>query len=61
MDQSVESKIINIDRKSRQISLSIRAKENQEEADVIRDYTRTDGAVNSTLGDLLKEQLKDKN
>jgi small subunit ribosomal protein S1 len=61
VDQSVESKIINIDRKARQISLSIRAKENQEEADVIRDYTRTDGAVNSTLGDLLKEQLKDKN
>ncbi|NBW56855.1 30S ribosomal protein S1 [bacterium] len=61
VDQTVEAKITNIDRKNRQVALSIRAKESQEEAAVLRDYTRQDGAGNSTLGDLLKEQFKDKN
>ncbi|MCB1735668.1 MAG: S1 RNA-binding domain-containing protein, partial [Gammaproteobacteria bacterium] len=58
---SVEAKFVGIDRKNRAISLSIKAKDAQEEAEAIQDYTRgsgTGGAV--TLGDLLKEQMANK-
>jgi small subunit ribosomal protein S1 len=56
--QEVEAKITNIDRKTRQIHLSVKAKDLQEEAETVRGYSRNaDGAVNATLGDLLKKQL----
>ncbi|MBA3581782.1 MAG: 30S ribosomal protein S1 [Gammaproteobacteria bacterium] len=54
---AVEAKIINIDRKNRVINLSIKAKETDDEAAVMQDYTRTSGPASSSLGDLLKEQL----
>jgi len=54
----VEVKIIGFDRKNRNISLSIKAKEAAEEAEAIRDYTRSAGEATTSLGDLLKEQLE---
>ncbi|WP_367607148.1 30S ribosomal protein S1 [Legionella sp. W05-934-2] len=57
----VEAKIVNIDKKNRNISLSIKAKDAQEQADAIKKYTRQNSEVASaTLGDLLKEQMADK-
>lgn len=53
----VEAKITNIDRKSRNISLSVKAKDKQEEADAIKGYTSNQEQATNTLGDLLKGQL----
>ena len=56
--QEVEAKIVTVDRKSRQIQISIRAKDLQEEAETVKGYARSsEGTVNATLGDLLKKQL----
>ncbi|MDO4435939.1 MAG: 30S ribosomal protein S1 [Cardiobacteriaceae bacterium] len=56
---SVEAKIINVDRRQRQISLSIRAKDVADEKAVIKDYTRKENQSSGTsLGDIFKE-LKD--
>lgn len=57
---TVEAKIINIDRKSRAISLSIKAKESEEEQDAMRELNRAEGSTSPTLGDLLKEQMDNK-
>ncbi len=54
----VEAKFVGVDRKSRSISLSIKAKDSQEEAEVMSEYTRGAGSSAApTLGDLLKEQM----
>ena len=53
----VEAKFVGVDRKSRAISLSIKAKDSQEEAEVMSEYTRSSTASTPTLGDLLKEQM----
>ena len=55
---AVEAKFIGVDRKTRTITLSIKAKEAQEEADVLQDYSNADGASTS-LGDIMKEQMGD--
>ena len=55
---AVEAKFIGVDRKTRTIGLSIKAKEMQEEQDVLSDYSNSDGASTS-LGDILKEQMGD--
>ncbi len=54
----VEVRIIGFDRKNRSISLSIKAKEAAEEAEAIRDYTRSVGEATTSLGDILKEQME---
>ena len=56
--QEIEAKYIGQDRKTRTIALSIRAKDNDEEAAVVKDYTRYSGPVGATLGDVLKEQME---
>lgn len=56
----IEAKFVAVDRKNRSISLSIKAKDAQEEAEVIQDYTRSSSAGTTTLGDLLKEQMDNK-
>ncbi|MBM4222459.1 MAG: 30S ribosomal protein S1 [Gammaproteobacteria bacterium] len=56
LDDMVEAKVLMVDRKNRQISLSVKAKESQEEAATIRDYSRTDASIGGTLGDLLKDR-----
>jgi small subunit ribosomal protein S1 len=53
----VEAKFIGVDRKSRAISLSIKAKDSQEEAEVMSEYSRSSAPTTPTLGDLLKEQM----
>jgi small subunit ribosomal protein S1 len=52
----VEAKFINVDRKGRSISLSIKAKDIHEEQEAMQNY-RTDTPSGTSLGDLLKEQI----
>jgi small subunit ribosomal protein S1 len=53
----IESKFVGVDRKTRTISLSIKAKEVHEEAEAVQSY-RSDAPTSGTsLGELLKEQI----
>lgn len=54
----VESKIINVDRKNRVITLSIRAKDIEDEQESLREFNRTGEESGATLGDLLKEKME---
>jgi ribosomal protein S1 len=56
----IEAKFIGVDRKNRTISLSIKAKESDEEAEALQDYTRAAPSGSPTLGDILKEQMSQK-
>jgi small subunit ribosomal protein S1 len=53
----VESKFIGVDRKTRTISLSIKAKEVHEEAEAVQSYRSEAPTSGTSLGDLLKEQI----
>ncbi len=54
----IEAKFVSIDRKNRVILLSLKAKEEGEEAEALNDYNRSSSSSGSaTLGDLLKEQM----
>ncbi len=57
----VEAKVISIDKKNRTISLSIKAKDMQQEANAIKEYANQAKvaavAAGAKLGDLLKEQF----
>ncbi|HEB57969.1 MAG TPA: 30S ribosomal protein S1 [Gammaproteobacteria bacterium] len=55
----IEAKFMGVDRKSRAISLSIKAKDTQEEKAAIKDFNRAAEPATTTLGDLLKEQMDD--
>lgn len=55
---SVEAKVINVDRKHKTLNLSVRAKDVAEEKAAIQDYTRKDAQASTSLGDIFKE-LKD--
>jgi small subunit ribosomal protein S1 len=55
--EEVEARFIGVDRKSRVISLSIKAKEAWEEAEAVQQYRGGDSPTGTTLGDLLKEQI----
>ncbi|GAB4294668.1 MAG: 30S ribosomal protein S1 [Thiohalomonadaceae bacterium] len=57
----VEAKFMGVDRKNRTITLSVKAKDSEEEAEAMQDYNRAAAAANPTLGDLLKEQMENKN
>jgi len=55
----VEAKFTAVDKKNRAITLSIKAKNKQEEAQAIAEYSKDgDDGAPATLGDLLKEQLE---
>jgi small subunit ribosomal protein S1 len=56
--QEIEAKYIGMDRKTRTIALSIKAKDNDEEAAAIADYTKGSAGGGAKLGDVLKEQLE---
>ena len=56
----VEAKIINIDKKNRTISLSVKAKDAQDQAEAIKKYSRSGEVASTTLGDLLKEKMANK-
>jgi small subunit ribosomal protein S1 len=54
----VEAKFVSLDRKNRTLSLSIRAKDDAELADALKEYKQSSASGGTTsLGDLLKEQL----
>ncbi len=55
--EEIEAKFVGVDRKNRAITLSIKAKDAQEEAKAVQDYARGGTAGTTTLGDLLKEQM----
>ena len=55
----VEAKFTGVDRKSRAIALSIKAKEVHEEQEAMQAY-RTDSPTGTSLGDLLKEHMSDR-
>ncbi len=57
----IEAKIINVDKKTRSIALSIKAKDAHEQAEAIKKYSRSgEGVAATTLGDLLKEKMANK-
>jgi small subunit ribosomal protein S1 len=57
----VEAKFTGVDRKSRAISLSIKAKEAHEEAEAVQSYRSSEATPTGTsLGDLLKEHIGDR-
>jgi small subunit ribosomal protein S1 len=53
----VEAKFIGIDRKTRAINLSIKAKEAHEEQQAVQSYKTSESSSGTSLGDLLKEQI----
>jgi small subunit ribosomal protein S1 len=55
--EKIEAKFIGVDRKKRVLSLSIKAKDVDDEAAVIGEYAAVTENTGGTFGDLLKEQL----
>jgi small subunit ribosomal protein S1 len=57
--EQVEARFVGVDRKTRSITLSIKAKEMHEEAEAVQNYRTDSGGSSSgtSLGDLLKEQI----
>ena len=53
----VEAKFLGVDRKKRAISLSIKAKESDEESAAVQEYSASAPTGTATLGDIMKEQL----
>ncbi len=58
--EEIEAKFIGVDRKNRTISLSIKAKDVEEETKAIKGYAAAAQAGTATLGDLIKEQMAEK-
>ena len=58
--ESVEAKIINVDRKNRVINLSVKSKDVAEEKQAMKDHSakQTEQASPATIGDLIKAQMK---
>lgn len=54
---TVEAKFIGVEKKKRTISLSIKAKDTEEEAAAVQEYSAASATGTATLGDILKEQL----
>jgi len=57
--EEVEAKFVNVDRKNRSVQLSIKAKEEHEEAEALSSYKSGSAAApaGTTLGELLKEKM----
>ena len=58
--EEIEAKFLGVDRKTRTISLSIKAMDAEEEAEAIKEYSSDAAPASTTLGDLLKEQMNAK-
>jgi len=58
--EEIEAKFLGVDRKNRTISLSIKAKDADEEAAAIKGYRAGAATGTATLGDILKEQMSEK-
>jgi small subunit ribosomal protein S1 len=48
---------VGVDRKKRTISLSVKAKDSDEEAAAVEEYSASVAGVGATLGDILKAQM----
>ena len=58
VDEEIEVKIVSVDRKSRNIAVSIKAKDMQEEEDAIKEHRDKESDVSpTTLGDLIKQKM----
>jgi small subunit ribosomal protein S1 len=57
--EKINAKFVGVDRKNRTISLSIKQKDADEEAAAIKGYSRSTAGT-ATLGDILKEQMSNK-
>jgi len=57
VDDRIEAKFLGVDRKNRTLSLSIKAKDMDEETAAIKGYTRDAQPGTATLGDILKQQM----
>jgi small subunit ribosomal protein S1 len=55
--EEIEAKFLGVDRKTRSITLSIKAKEFHEEAEAVQNYRSEQPSSGTSLGDLLKEQI----
>jgi small subunit ribosomal protein S1 len=53
----VEAKFVGVDRKNRTISLSVKAKDSDDEAAMLQDYGADSAEATTNLGDVLKRQL----
>jgi len=56
----VEAKFTGTSRKDRTLTLSIKAKDSQDETEALKEYSNVSANNNTTLGDLLKEQMDQK-
>ncbi len=56
----VEAKFTGMSRKDRSLTLSIKAKDSQDESEALKEYSNVSASSNTTLGDLLKEQMDQK-
>jgi len=56
--EEIEARFTGVDRKTRTISLSIKAKEIHEEAEAVQNYRSEQPSSGTSLGDLLKEQIE---
>ena len=55
--EEIEAKFVGVDRKTRSITLSVKAKEVHEEAEAVQNYRSEQPSSGTSLGDLLKEQI----
>jgi small subunit ribosomal protein S1 len=56
--EEIEAKFLGVDRKNRTLSLSMKAKDMEEEQTAIKGYSR-DASSGTSLGDILKEQMEE--
>jgi small subunit ribosomal protein S1 len=59
----LEAKVLSFDRKAKSVVLSVKAKESEEQAKIVKKYTKAkvDDSMKSTFGDLLKEHIDQRN
>ncbi|MFV0278040.1 MAG: S1 RNA-binding domain-containing protein, partial [Parahaliea sp.] len=58
---TVEAKIISVDRKNRAVGLSVKAKDYDDEQEAVKSLRDQDGAASpGTIGDLIKAQMNEK-
>jgi len=55
--EEIEAKFMGVDRKSRNIMLSIKAKDSEDEATMMQDYGSSSSEATTSLGDVLKQHL----
>ena len=58
--ETIDAKFVGVDRKKRAVSLSVKAKESDEEAAAVHEYTTIPSGSGTTLGDIMKAQMDGK-